>query len=678
MKKVLKTLIACILTLIIAISNVPFNILAAEEAVYLPVRQTFTLMDLTTDIHWDPAFSRVTITYGDQIIELDINSTTAYWSGDATDLTFPIIIDNERAMISYFDIAHLFIDENSGFDSTIMTAIATAISLMDQISVPGLAMAVVERDEGFTWTMGLGTYNTQNATAQVDENTAFALGSIAKTFTAIAIMQLVEEGLLDLDTPIVEYLSDFRIYPQPLTEGADYNNITARMLLNHTSGIMPNFLGYNSLTIGGFYEDFFNNFLDILANYPLVTKEGTVFTYNNNGYVLLGHLIVELASGSDSPFFDFSNNALANIFEPLGLYNTSYILDDVMTASIAMSYFDANTPVDQVFMSSLPTGSMWSTANDMATIMHALLADDGKLLAPDGIRAMTVPADFDFSATLGGMSYGFGFLTAPTMDGFNLVGHSGSIINHNAAMFIDLDSGIGVFVAVNSAAGVALPTVLAQAILQTAIHERTGSINIAIETRQDPHAIQIELDQSILENYVGVYQGELEYFIIDMGDTGNLYMIIPTLTELPPLELTPMSDGSFLSLIGPVWFDNVEIGDEDIIALRQGALGHHAIALQIDMEYVRATEDFINNWVGTFVAQPSTAYELSIISELTFDVDSHGIAYQRASQIQGLAPVAAVLQFEEAKYFGITDIVTNEDGLVVSFIMVGMNFMRAN
>ena len=104
------------------------------------------------------------------------------------------------------------VDNPTRFSQTIELANTQAEQLMQEYSVPGLAMALVDAENGFTWTHSFGYADTQNS-APVKEDTLFSIASISKPFTAIAVMQLVEEGLIDLDEPLVTYLPEFRMLP---------------------------------------------------------------------------------------------------------------------------------------------------------------------------------------------------------------------------------------------------------------------------------------------------------------------------------------------------------------------------------------------------------------------------------------------------------------------------------
>ena len=241
------------------------------------------------------------------------------------------------------------------FADTIATAIATADELMSAHSVMGMSVAFVDADTGFTWAQGFGIADTVLDT-RVDEHTIMHLGSVSKTFTAVAVMQLVEQGVIDLDNPIVYYLPDFYISPSPT--GGDFRNITPRMLLTHTSGILPSFLGYGLLTIGAYNPDYLNDMLENLANYFMVAPEGTVFAYANKGYDILGILVAYL-TGNNNFFDDFVSYTDENIFARAGMTRSTFAICDELIPYRAMAYIDASRRDIFVYYNGIPTGGVF-------------------------------------------------------------------------------------------------------------------------------------------------------------------------------------------------------------------------------------------------------------------------------------------------------------------------------
>jgi len=274
---------------------------------------------------------------------------------------------------------------------------------------------------------------------------------------------------------------------------------------------------------------------------------------------------------------------------------------------------------------------------------------------------------------MGGARYGLGFFNSTGMDGFRTVGHNGALVHYNSDMVFDVNSGLGIFVATNSITGLGTSSLLANIILQNAVLEKTGEI-FTLPYRADIEAVPIVLSSEELSRYVGLYIGSMEYYLIEMGESGALYMILPTIPDLPPLELIPMSDDSFESEIGRLWFDQMENNGEEVNVLRQGPLGLHMIASQLDIADAMANEYFMP-WVGTFAAQP-TANEVSLISTIRFGVSDIGLAYQQTSQIMGLSPTVPAIMSDNMWSASMEEITFDDNGSVESFIFAGMRFAR--
>ena len=673
MKKLVRKYTATALAVLMLLTIVQFTAAAQtaveeQDPLYLPLRMVFESDGAT--VRWDGANRRITVNHDDTVFVFTENSRQATIGGETVELNFPVVLEGGRARISYLDVGSMFVEQAGVFDSAIMTAVLSAFAYMDALSIPGVSIAIVDAEKGFTWTRGFGHADIEN-NVYVDGNTLFGVGSISKTFTAIAVMQLVEKGIIGLDEPIVKYLPGFSIDPSP-EFGGDYEKITARMLLTHTSGIMSNFLGYSGTTYNTYNAAFFDSFLELLATCFMATPEGAVFTYNNNGFNLLG-LLVAAMTGDDNYFDGFASYTEENILKPAGMTRSTFTIGSSLMPYLAKPYANADTPGQLILMNGLPAGGLFSTANDMARYMHILLNDDGKLLAKGTVGQMMKLHDFDFSTSIGGLGYGLGFMHQTGMDGFETVGHGGAIIHYYSEMSFNQDSSLGVFVTVNSMTGLQAASAMATFILQTAVMEKTGTVKL-IPSKADPDAKPATLSAVELAGFTGLYAGSTEYYVMEVGEDGMLYMHLPTVPDFPPLLLTPMSDGSFDSIIGRLWFELIGEGDEQEMVLRMGDLNFHMIAARVDKEHFLPGEDFAP-WIGTFVPQPAEN-EASLVSAFRFGIDGFGFAIMESIQIMGVTTVSPISATDKSWLTGFENIVFGDDGAVQSFEVMGMEFVR--
>ena len=557
--------------------------------------------------------------------------------------------------------------------NTIATTMEAVPAIMEMASIAGATVAIVDAQTGFTWTQGFGYANAQEQTL-VTEDTVFPLASISKTFTAVAVMQLVEEGLLDLDRPIVYYLPDFSIAPSPT--GGDYRNITARMLLSHTSGILTNMMGYGIATTES-YAGWINNLLENLANYAMLAPENTVFTYANNGFDLLGVLVAAL-SGDDNFYDDFIAYTQENIFERLGMSHSSFAITETIAPYLASPHVDATTVDESLYFNFLATGGVMSSAADMAVFMHTLLGDGGQLLSQSSLDQIFTVHDFDFSASLGGIRYGLGVMFRTAGNGFESVGHGGTLVHYHSDMVFDLDSGIGVFISFNSITGLPLAGAVASDLLQLAVQEQTGTLNLQAP-RADADATPITLPIAQLEALTGLYISSGEHYVISLNE-GVLYFNLPTVPSIPPLPLTPLSDGSFaVEFLGRVWFNPMTVNGEEVLALSIGNLGVAPSAFREEMENFLASEEFVDEWMGVFEVVNEGIYR-SLVTHFISGVDAFGLAYFQSVNLHNFNPISLLPTglADWVEVIGYQDIVRNEDGQVVSFVVLGKQFVRVS
>jgi len=374
-------------------------------------------------------------------------------------------------------------EEVNLFPETIEMAIEIA-ELQTTTTVPGITIALVDAESGFTWTAGFGYADTLTERL-VTADTIFPIASVSKPVTAIAVMQLVEQGLIDLDNPITTYLPEFSMLPG--STGANYENITVRMLLNHTAGF-PLFLDFRdpelNALLTGFHEfdldySWLNQLLVHLPEQAPFFEGGTNIHYSSAGIDLLGAIIGAVLD-YDYYFEGFIYQTHENIFSRLDMSNSFFLSPEEMLLNYAMPYTGRAIQMDIIRDSGMvdsPNG-MESTANDMAILMHAILNDTragtGQLLEQDSFLQMF---DFneDFNVFINGRrSVGLGFMHRTDSSGVSFIGHSGTTFFHFSEMVFDLESGIGVFVSTNSSSGGGLAPWLAEEVLRGAIEEKAG------------------------------------------------------------------------------------------------------------------------------------------------------------------------------------------------------------
>jgi CubicO group peptidase (beta-lactamase class C family) len=296
----------------------------------------------------------------------------------------------------------------------------------------GLVAAVVKGND----TLLLKAYGKADVERDVPMPTdaMFEVGSVAKQFTAAAILQLRDQGKLSLDDDITKWLPDFD------TRG---NKVPLRRLLDHTSGIvglteMPEFRSLR--TNAHFPRD---SGYAVIKRYPFQFPTGTAQVYNNSAFWLLG-LVIEKASG-----MTYEDYVEKKIFQPLGMKRSMYCNSGETVPRRAHGYLVRNgefrrAPTN-VHTWPFSAGSICSTAGDMVTWLKAL--HGGKVLSPKSYAEMITPSQLNDGTPL---RYGMGLQVGRDIRGLPYIGHGGSIAGFAAEAGWYPDAHMAVVVLMNS------------------------------------------------------------------------------------------------------------------------------------------------------------------------------------------------------------------------------------
>jgi CubicO group peptidase (beta-lactamase class C family) len=302
--------------------------------------------------------------------------------------------------------------------------------------IAGAVVAVV-KDGQVLLAKGYGYADFAAKTPVEADKTLFRPGSISKVFTATAVMQLVEQGKLDLDRDVNEYL-DFAI-PKTYAEP-----VTLRRILTHTAGFeetLKNLFVPSAREMRPIREYL------IAAMPQRIFPPGAVPSYSNYALTLAGY-IVERTSGE--PFEKYIE---AHIFDPLHMTRSSFAqpLPPTLESLMSQGYLAAAQGARKFeFVPAAPAGALSATATDMARLMLAFLADgtlDGAtVLKPETVRAMQA-RQFEVHPALRAM--GLTFIDY-SMNGQRIVGHGGDTIYFHSDMILMPNAQVGLFISYNS------------------------------------------------------------------------------------------------------------------------------------------------------------------------------------------------------------------------------------
>lgn len=311
---------------------------------------------------------------------------------------------------------------------------------MSEHHIPNAVISVVADGEVIL-EKGYGFADIENQLPVDPKQSLFRIGSTSKLFTWTAVMQLVEQGILDLHTDVNEYL-DFEIPAQLVTlKNVKPEPITLTHLMTHT----PGFEDYPDSLFRLEPTEFVPFSSYVQNNLPArVYPPGEVVAYSNYGTALAGY-IVEQVSGM--PFAQYIEQ---NIYEPLGMKHSTFRqpLPDELSSHMtgAYRYVDGEfLPAQFVFMPEA-AGGMSSTASDMAQFMLAYLqngqVDGGRMLTEETVQLMR-NQQFTVHPELNGMAYGF---MEGTFNGQHTIFHSGSTMLFDTGFYLLPEEQVGIFI----------------------------------------------------------------------------------------------------------------------------------------------------------------------------------------------------------------------------------------
>ncbi len=310
-------------------------------------------------------------------------------------------------------------------------------SAMDRYHVPGLVFVMVKDGQVFL-SKGYGYANIAGKRPVDPETTLFRVASVSKLFTGTAVMQLVEQGKLDLHQDVNVYLKGFQlpaVFPEP---------VTPLNLLTHTAGFDERVFGMEVRR----REDMRPLGEYLAARMPArVLPPGDVFSYSNHGVALAG-LIVQNVSG-----LPFETYVEQNIFTPLSMNHSSFVLTPELQPFLAQGYYFQNhkyqlAPYD--FSNDAPAGSLITCGADMSRFMLAHLQDgrlgDARILSEETARLMHTQ-QFTHHPKLAGCAVSF---MEDFVNGRRLIGHGGNWRGYTSRLVLDPAANFGFFLSYNA------------------------------------------------------------------------------------------------------------------------------------------------------------------------------------------------------------------------------------
>lgn len=367
------------------------------------------------------------------------------------------------------------------------------VAQMADLGVPGVAVGILR--DGEANTAGFGITNVE-APVPVDADTLFQIGSITKTFTATVAMQLVEEGVLDLDAPLRTYLPDLMLTDEAAAAGA-----TLRHLFTHTGGWVGDY--FEDTGLG---DDALTRIVASMAALPQLTPLGGTFSYNNSGYYLAGH-VIETVTGKT-----FERNVWERIFAPLGMDRACFFAHDAISRRVSVGHNIQEGVASVARPWALPraahaAGGIACSVNDLLKYARFQMGDgtapDGtRLLSAESMATMQTP---HFPAGSGAGTVGISWMIK-TLGGTKTIRHSGGTNGQLSQLVIAPERKLAFAVVTNGSRFVDTEWALKQ------------SLGIA-----EPLPAFLTPDADALASYVGRYDAALTVYELSARD-GELWL----------------------------------------------------------------------------------------------------------------------------------------------------------
>lgn len=371
---------------------------------------------------------------------------------------------------------------------------------MREMNAPGMTFVMADRDG----IQRIATYGfsdpSEKIAVQPDE--LFQIGSISKSFAANCLLQLSQEGKLDLHKPVTDYLPWFRI-------DSAFAPITTHHLLTHTSGLPGNAPVFLS---------------DPAQKHRAAYAPGLHFHYSNTAFAALGHLLTTLDGRSLPEIFR------RRVFDPLGMSQSEPVitLDTRPKTAKNFAAFQNDRPFSRYGrLSEAPaviitdaSGCVAATPNDMGLYIQMIakhgMGSKSALLSKESFDLFSQPhiKAEEFGPTA---SYGYG-IAVDTLDGHKIVRHTGGMVSFASAIHVDIDEGVGAFASINAMQGYR-PNPAAQFAIQLM---RATRKSVSLPAAPAPNPAGVVRNSG---NYVGAYTGESGQRLEFVAEGDSLFLL---------------------------------------------------------------------------------------------------------------------------------------------------------
>lgn len=316
-------------------------------------------------------------------------------------------------------------------------------SRMKAENIPGVSIAIVKDTKVFY----LKGYGDAGNSRLVTPQTPFILGSVSKSFTGLAILQLVEKGEIDLNAPVVQYLPWFRLKDLDASK-----KITIQNLLRHTSGLST--LSGNEADVGEKANISIEQLVRNQANTEISKPVNTTFQYSNLNYIILGEIIQSVTGES------YEKYITDNIYKPLNMKHSYASVEKAKKNGLSSGYnsflgFMISTK-EADHKSAVPAGYLSSSSEDLSHYLiaemnggsyngHSIISNAGMKQTHEPLNKPKKLVSSDGKTTTYVSTYGMGWF-----NNFSLIAHDGDTENFHSDVIMYNDGNWGIAILCNS------------------------------------------------------------------------------------------------------------------------------------------------------------------------------------------------------------------------------------
>jgi len=404
-----------------------------------------------------------------------------------------------------FLIISINAQNNNNYSELIKECEDFIIQKMESDNIVGVSAAIII-DGSVIWKNGFGYADKENK-VPMTVNTVVSIASVTKTFTALALMQLHEKGLIDINQPLTHYLPQFK----PKTRGENLKQLTIKSVITHSSGIQTDVLNNSDLATGK-YTDVLGYVNETYLLYP----PGMVEAYSGAGYNILGHLIKEVSK------LDYPDYIQKNIFTPLEMSHSGFAMDALKNRT---KIYLGGKEVKEYEIRDIASGGIYTNINDLAKYAKGLLTAyngmNSSLIQTETIHEMfTLQSE---NVLIESNKKGLGWFMFKNDSAF-AVSHAGSGGFAHAELCLIPEKNAAVMILLNTAEGEPLRRKFCSHFLNKYQISTSDVIPPPVIKEVHKELKPIILSDNIMKKHVGDYAQDFSFLTISVKDS-NLIMV---------------------------------------------------------------------------------------------------------------------------------------------------------